>query len=381
MSSSQPEVTIILGTRPEIVKLAPVIRECETRNLPYTLFHTGQHYSEELDEVFFDQLELPTPDYNLQVGSKSHGQQTADMIAGIEEILLEESPDIVLVQGDTNSALAGAIAVSKLDIELGHVEAGLRSFDREMPEETNRVLADHVADYMFAPTEESAELLSEEGRPEDDIFITGNPIVDSVHQNTTLSHEKSSILSELDVAPEEFVLMTAHRAENVDDAARFKEILNGISEFAAEKGFEVLYPIHPRAEDRLESFDLTVPSEIQQIQSQDFLDFLRLEATAALVITDSGGVQEETCILGTPCVTVRDSTERPETLTVGSNILIGTDRSAIIEGATEMLNCESSWQNPFGDGNAAEHILDILQFGSLQNDKPFQPPREDTFTE
>lgn len=358
--NSPPKIALVLGTRPEIIKLAPVVRECERRNVPCLIVHTGQHYSEQLDGVFFDDLELPEPDHHLGVGSGSHGEQTGEMVAKIERRLLADRPDVVLVQGDTNSVLAGSIAASKLDVELGHVEAGLRSFDRDMPEETNRVLADHAADYLFAPTEESATRLEEEAIPEPRIFTTGNTIVDSVREHRRLSEEKSTILAELGLRAGQFVLMTAHRAENVDDEERFARILDGVDTLASRTGMEVVYPIHPRAEENVDAFDLCVPGSIETIPPLDFLDFLKLESNAALVVTDSGGVQEETCILGTPCVTVRDSTERPETLDVGSNELVGTDPEAIVAGGETMLERESTWENPFGDGRAAERILDVL---------------------
>lgn len=361
MTDQSPDIVFVLGTRPEIIKLAPVIRACDRHKVSYSLLHTGQHYSEDLNATFFEQLELPAPDYNLGVGSGSHGEQTGEMIAGIESILLNDSPDVVLVQGDTNSVLAGAIATSKLDIELGHVEAGLRSFDRDMPEETNRVLADHTADYLFAPTDDAAALLQKEGLPDDRIFVTGNTIVDSVQEHTQLAAQKSTVLSAFELEPGEFALMTAHRAENVDDADRFAGILDGIGRFASGSGLEVLYPIHPRAQERVEEFDLTVPESIRTVPPQDFLDFLQLEMNAAVVFTDSGGVQEETCILQTPCVTVRDSTERPETLDVGSNTLVGTVPDAIVAGAETMVDRDPTWENPFGDGRAAGRILDILE--------------------
>lgn len=360
MTDHSPELTFVLGTRPEIIKLAPVIRACDRQEIPYSLVHTGQHYSENLNRTFFEQLDLPAPDYNLGVGSGSHGEQTGAMLAGIESILLDDSPDVVLVQGDTNSVLAGAIATSKLEIELGHVEAGLRSFDRDMAEETNRVLADHTADYLFAPTADAATLLRQEGLPDDRIFVTGNTIVDAVQEHTQLAVRKSTVLSAFDLTAGQFALMTAHRAENVDDPERFAGILDGIGRFASESGLEVIYPIHPRARERVEELDLTVPAAIRTVPPQDFLDFVQLERNAALVFTDSGGVQEETCILQTPCVTVRDSTERPETLDVGSNTLVGTVPDAIVAGADTMLDSDPTWENPFGDGCAADRILDIL---------------------
>lgn len=357
---SSPVITLALGTRPEIIKLSPVIRECERTGIPYSILHTGQHYSEELDTVFFEQLELPPPDYNLDVGSQSHGQQTAAMIAGIEDIVLTDQPDVVLVQGDTNSVLAGAIATSKLDIELGHVEAGLRSFDRGMPEETNRVLTDHVADYLFAPTEESAQLLEQESIDEG-VTVTGNTIVDAVNRNRTLANEKSRILTERGLADSEYGLLTAHRAENVDDEERFAGLLTGVDKVARALDIEIIYPIHPRAENRLDEFGLDVSERIRLVEPLDYLDFLKLQSNAEIVLTDSGGIQEEACILGVPCVTLRDTTERPETLAVGANLLVGTDPTEILTGTLEMIESSSGdWENPFGDGHAAERILETI---------------------
>jgi UDP-N-acetylglucosamine 2-epimerase (non-hydrolysing) len=355
-----PEITFVLGTRPEIIKLAPLIRCCDRREIPYSILHTGQHYSDELDTVFFDQLDLPSPDYNLEVGSGRHGQQTAAMLTGIEEIVLEDDPSVVLVQGDTNSVLAGAIALSKLDIPVGHVEAGLRSFDRQMPEETNRVVADHVGDYLFAPTEHSQEYLRNEGIDDERIFVTGNTIVDAVHQHRDLAAEKSTILEDIEFQATEFGLLTAHRAENVDDSERFENLLEGVRCVAATHNLEIIYPIHPRAQDRLDKFDIAVPDEIRVVDPQDYLDFLQLEANAELILTDSGGVQEEACILGVPCVTLRDNTERPETLEVGANQLAGIKPDTIAASSDQTLRTQNVWTNPFGDGKAAEQILEIL---------------------
>lgn len=355
--SEPTEIVIVLGTRPEIIKLAPVIRECERRNIEYTVIHTGQHYSDSLDTVFFEQLELPTPEHNLTVGSDSHACQTAAMMTGIEEILLEEQPETVLVQGDTNSVLAGSIATSKLDIELGHVEAGLRSFDRSMPEETNRVLTDHVADYLFAPTDQSRQYLLDEGVPDDRIFVTGNTVVDALNQNRKLGKRKSDVLETLGLEAGEFGLMTAHRAENVDSEHRFRGMLEGVGRAANEYDFDVVYPIHPRAENNLKEFGIEVPERIQVIEPQDYLDFLTLESSAAVILTDSGGVQEEACVLGVPCVTLRENTERPETIDAGANRLVGSEPDAIVTGVQEAFKASRDWENPFGDGTAAERIL------------------------
>lgn len=360
---SDTHVLLVVGTRPEIIKLSPVIRAAQRRGLQFTLVHTGQHYSEELDAVFFSQFDLPEPDYNLDVGSDSHGSQTGQMLARIETVLLDEEPDAVLVQGDTNSVLAGAIATAKLDAELGHVEAGLRSFDREMPEEINRVLADHASDVLFAPTDGAADNLRAEGIADDRILVTGNTIVDAVQENRELAAEHSTVLADLELEPGGFVLATVHRAENVDVRDRFVDVLDGLARIAEQFDLPVVYPIHPRARERLDEFDLPVPDAVRLIDPLDFLDFLRLESTAQLVVTDSGGVQEESCILGTPCVTVRDSTERPETVGVEANVVAGTDPGDVVAAAERMLARNGDWSNPFGDGRAADRILDAVSDG------------------
>jgi UDP-N-acetylglucosamine 2-epimerase (non-hydrolysing) len=353
-------IGFVLGTRPEIIKLSPVVRAAERRGLEFDVVHTGQHYSERLDEVFFDDLNLPSPTYNLRVGSGSHGQQTGAMLGQIESILQSESYDVVLVQGDTNSVLAGALAASKLDVELGHVEAGLRSFDEEMPEEVNRKLADHVADYLFAPTEQAGETLLDENLSSDRVFVTGNTVTDAVEQNRRLAPDAADVLARYGVEATEFYLLTAHRAENVDESDRFADVLTGVGRFAADRGVPVFYPIHPRARTRLDEFELDVPEMVTLVEPLDYLDFLALEDEAALVFTDSGGVQEEACILETPCVTIRDNTERPETISVGANALAGTDPGRIADVATRMLSKPGTWENPLGDGTAARQILDVL---------------------
>lgn len=354
-------LSFVLGTRPEIIKLSPVIRACEERDIPFSLIHTGQHYSEKLDSVFFEQLQLPTPEYNLAIGSSSHGEQTGEMIAEIESVLDDEQPDVVLVQGDTNSVLAGTIAASKMDgIEVGHVEAGLRSFDREMPEEVNRRLSDHASEYLFAPTETSREQLLEEGLSDEWITVTGNTVVDAVQQNVEIAHVRSDVHSELGIDGN-FGLLTAHRAENVDNRDRFVTLLNSVSSAAVEHGLSVIYPIHPRAEKRISEFEINVPENIQLVEPQDFLDFLVLEDDATIVFTDSGGVQEESCILRTPCVTLRDNTERPETVEVGANRVVGVQSEAVSAGVNHMLSIPLEWENPFGDGTAAEQILEALE--------------------
>ena len=354
------EIVIILGTRPEIIKMSPAMRELENQDLDYFILHTGQHYSYNLDKIFFKELELPAAKYNLDVGSGSHAEETGKMLIGIEKVLKEEKPDIVLVEGDTNTVLAGALAASKLHIKVGHVEAGLRSYDRNMPEEINRVLADHVSDYLFAPTEKAKKNLLSEGINEDKIFVTGNTIVDAVNQNLEIAKRKVDILNKLNLSSKEYFLVTAHRQENVDNKKRLEGILEGLKLIHEEFNLPIIYPIHPRTTKRIKEFGLTTKG-VELIDPLGFLEFLQLEANAKLVLTDSGGVQEETCILKVPCVTLRDNTERPETLEVGSNILAGTNKERILKCSKEMIDKKRNWKNPFGDGKAGKKIIKIME--------------------
>jgi len=354
------KICITLGTRPEIIKMSPVIRECEKRGLDYFILHTGQHYSYKLDRAFFEQLELPEAKYNLDVGSGKHGEQTGKILSGVEPVLQKEWPDVVLVEGDTNTVLAGALAATKLHIKVGHVEAGLRSYDRQMPEEINRVLTDHCSDYLLAPTETARRILLDEGIPDTKIFVTGNTIVDAVYQNLEIASGRNNVLNDLHLEPRNYFLVTAHRQENVDVKERFKGIISGLELVADKFGVPVIYPIHPRARKMMNHFGLKA-NGIEFIEPLDYLSFRHLESKARLVLTDSGGVQEETCILKVPCVTLRDNTERSETLEVGSNILAGTNAETILNAVKEMIGRENNWKNPFGDRNAGKRIVEILQ--------------------
>jgi len=357
------KIAVILGTRPEIIKMSPVIRELEKKQENYFILHTGQHYSYNLDRVFFEQLKLPQAKHNLEVGSGSHAQQTAKILIGVEEVLQDDTPDVILVEGDTNSVFAGALAATKLHIKVGHVEAGLRSYDRNMPEEINRILTDHCSDYLFAPTEKAKTILLGEGISENKIFVTGNTIVDAVHQNLEIAKAQGNTLSSLNLAPAKYFLVTLHRQENVDDPRRFASILKGLDKVAAEFRIPTVYPVHPHSLRRMKEFGLK-PENITLIEPISFLDFLQLESNARLIFTDSGGVQEEACILGVPCVTLRDNTERPETLEVGSNILAGALPDKILSCAGLMLNKENKWSNPFGDGRAGQRIVKTITEGN-----------------
>ena len=354
------KIAIVVGTRPEIIKMSPVILYCEQQAIPYFILHSGQHYSYNLDKVFFEQLELPQPLYNLDVGSGSQAVQIGRILQGMEPILMKEKPSVVLVEGDTNTVLAGALAAAKLQIPVGHVEAGLRSYDRSMPEEINRVLTDHCSDYLFAPTEKSRQILRGEGIPDQKVFVTGNTIVDAVVRNRLLAEKKTTILQELGVRPKQYFLATVHRQENVEKKTRFSEILSGLFQVQKKYGLPVLYPMHPHARRKMEEFGLSGEG-ITLLDPVDYLSFLQLEKNAQIVLTDSGGVQEEACILGIPCVTLRENTERPETLEVGANVLAGTDPERIVSCVASMVKVNKQWDNPFGSGIAGKQIIEILR--------------------
>jgi UDP-N-acetylglucosamine 2-epimerase (non-hydrolysing) len=348
-------IAIILGTRPEIIKMSPVVRECRKRKLDHLVLHTGQHYSYDMDKVFFEELELPDPDFKLDVGSGLHGEQTSKMLTGIEKVLMKQRPDIVLVQGDTNTVLAGALAASKVGVRVGHVEAGLRCYDRSMPEEINRVLADHLSHLLFVPTNVARQHLAKEGITKG-VYKTGNTIVDAVRQNLDLAERKSNALHRLGLEDDDYLLATAHRQENVDDPKRLKGMIEGLQRVSDELKMTMVLPAHPRTRKRMEEFGLS-PDGILLTEPMGYLDFLMLEANSRLILTDSGGVQEEACILHVPCVTMRESTERPETISVKANLLAGTDPRAILEMARRQMRARTRWRNPFGDGKAAERIV------------------------
>ena len=352
-------IAVIVGTRPEIIKMAPVIRELADRKADYFILHTGQHYSYNLDRVFFEQLKLPSARYNLEVGSDTHARQMASILTGVEEVLRNENCRVVLVEGDTNSVLAGALAASKLHVGVGHVEAGLRSYDRTMPEEINRILTDHCSDYLFAPTQMAKSILLGEGIPEEKISVTGNTIVDAVYQNLEMARSADDTLRDMGLNPGEYFLSTLHRQENVDRADRLAAILKGLERVSEEFGMPVICPVHPHTTSRMKEFGLQ-PQKITFIDPVDYLRFLQLEGNARLLLTDSGGVQEEGCILGVPCVTLRDNTERPETIDVRANKLAGADPAKIVECVAIMMEREDSWKNPFGDGRAGERIVEAI---------------------
>jgi len=355
------KIAIILGTRPEIIKMAPIIKELDNRGIDYFVLHTGQHYDYKMDKKFFEDLELGEPKYNLGVGGDEYRKQVGMMIRGIMEVLTKEQPNIAIVQGDTNTVLAGAMAANKLNIKIAHHETGLRSHDLTMLEEINRIITDHISDYLFYPTKDAYKNITDEGIDDNKIFYSGNTVVDAVIQHLELAKRKANILSELNLKPNNYILVTAHRAENVDKEKVLENILEGLRLVAEYYKIPIIYPIHHRTLMNIKKFNLTVPENINSIDPLGYLDFLQLTANAKLIITDSGGLQEEACILKIPCVTIRDNTERPETIKAGINILAGTNPEKILQCAKDMLESKKEWTNPFGDGFAGKRIVDFLE--------------------
>ena len=366
------KIATILGTRPEIIKMAPIIDEISKRDIEQVVIHTGQHYDEEMSDNFFKDLEIPTPDYNIHVGSGTHGKQTGLMMKGIEEVLLVEKPDIVLVQGDTNAVLAGALVASKLHIAIGHVEAGLRSFDMTMPEELNRRVADVATTMYFIPTEQSAINLLAEGFSHKNLFITGNTVVDACFRHLEIAKKRGfedESLAGLDIDNLDNILtLTMHRAENVDVKERVVNIIDALKELS---DMNIIFPIHPRTKNTLENFglfeELNNLSHVHIIKPLGYLDFLLLTSKSTLILTDSGGLQEEAITLNVPALTLRYNTERPETVAAGGNILVGSDKDSILENARKILSDEEFADkmknaiNPYGQGDSAKLTVDAIE--------------------
>lgn len=365
------KIATVLGTRPEIIKMAPIIAEINKRGIDHVVLHTGQHYDKEMSDNFFTDLEIPTPDYNIHVGSGSHGKQTGLMMQRIEEILIEEKPDIVLVQGDTNAVLAGALVCGKLHIAVGHVEAGLRSFDMTMPEEINRRVADICSTMYFIPTEQSAINLLAEGFSRKNLFITGNTVVDACFRHLEIAKKRgfSEELASLDIENMENILtLTMHRAENVDVKSRVESIISALKELNETN---IIFPIHPRTKNTLDNFglfdELNDLNHVHIVKPIGYLDFLLLTSKSSLILTDSGGLQEEAITLDVPALTLRYNTERPETVDAGGNILVGSDRESILENAKKILNDNDfadkmrNAQNPYGQGDSAVKTVDTIE--------------------
>lgn len=348
------KVLSIIGARPQFIKAAPVSRALR-EVARETLLHTGQHYDREMSRIFFDELHIPEPDYNLGIGSGPHGWQTGQMLIHIEEVLQQERPDWVLVYGDTNSTLAGALAAVKLHIPVAHVEAGLRSFNRAMPEEHNRVLTDHAADLLFCPTPNAVELLAREGITTG-VHLTGDVMYDAYLYNAQLAEQRSTILSKLDVAPKTYALATVHRPSNTDDPDRLRGILDALGSLETP----VILPAHPRTRQAMEKMAYRPGGNLRIIDPVGYLDMLMLEHHATRIFTDSGGVQKEAYFAGVPCITLREDTEWTETLETGWNILVGAEPARILNAARD-FHPPAEQPSLYGDGQASERIAAILQ--------------------
>jgi UDP-N-acetylglucosamine 2-epimerase (non-hydrolysing) len=364
------KVMHVVGARPNFMKTAPIIREMELHpEFQQLLVHTGQHYDERMSQVFFRELGLPVPDVDLEVGSGSHAAQTAGVMLAIEPVLERHCPDWVIVVGDVNSTVAAALVAKKLDLRIAHVEAGLRSFDRTMPEEHNRVLTDHLADLLFTPSPDANANLEREGLPRERIHFVGNVMIDSLVRLLPLT-EKRAILADLGLIGQDrvsvpFVLVTLHRPSNVDDP----EILGGVVQAldSVAKRIPVVFPIHPRTRKRLVEFGIEASSgsRLRLVEPLGYLDFLALERQAAVVLTDSGGIQEETTYLGVTCLTMRPNTERPITITEGTNRLVPSQPDALAAAVEAALVPEPKERDPHvperWDGRTAERIVEVLR--------------------
>ena len=356
MPNSTLTITHIVGARPNFMKAAPVFQVLsQESSVRQTIIHTGQHYDAAMSDVFFHELGLPQPDINLQVGSGSHAQQTAEIMARLEPVVLKQHPDCVLVYGDVNSTVAAALVCSKLGIKVAHVEAGLRSYDRTMPEELNRVVTDQLSDLLFTPSEDGNRNLYKEGINAEKVYLVGNVMIDTLVRLLPLGMRAVPA-----GVPDRFALVTLHRPSNVDDLDWLAAMFQSLAALSGE--MEMLFPIHPRTRARIEAAGITVSSGIRLLDPLPYLAFLGLQQRAAFVITDSGGIQEETTFLQVPCLTVRENTERPITISLGTNQLVGRDVRALSRAAEEILsgNVKRGSIPPLWDGHAADRIASTL---------------------
>ncbi|MBZ4646312.1 MAG: UDP-N-acetylglucosamine 2-epimerase [Clostridia bacterium] len=345
----------VVGARPQFIKCAPISRELRQRH-EEILVHTGQHYDNNMSDIFFNELGIPVPNYNLGVGSSSHGEQTGKMLHGIEKILLKNKPDMMLVYGDTNSTLAGSLAAAKLQIPVAHIEAGLRSFDRSMPEELNRVLTDHASSLLFCPTATAVRNLKREGIVEG-VHNVGDVMMDALLYNIGIADEKSNIIERLHLTSREFLVVTVHRASNTDNIKKLSDIVSAL----CSTDTKVVFPVHPRTEKYLKTYGLweKLHQNVELIPPLGYIDMLKLMVNAKKIITDSGGVQKEAYMLGVPCITLRENTEWMETVEDGWNVLVGSDYTKIMYAIDYFTGSHTKGEF-FGKGNTASIINSIL---------------------
>jgi UDP-N-acetylglucosamine 2-epimerase (non-hydrolysing) len=349
------KIVSIVGARPQFIK-EYIISKMVRKICDYVVIHTGQHYDFEMSQIFFDQLGLLEPDYNLGIGSATHGEQTGKMLIKIESLLIKEKPDVVLVYGDTNSTLAGALSAVKLNIPVGHVEAGLRSFDKTMPEEVNRILTDHCSSLLFAPTKTAKENLIKEGIKKG-VYVTGDVMYDALVHNLKIA-EKSKILKQLRIKPNQYYLTTIHRQSNTDDIKNLSNIIEALSEINEK----VIFPVHPRTKKLIKKYNLNkkMKKNIKNTKPFGYFDFIWLEKNAKKILTDSGGVQKEAYILKIPCITLRENTEWVETVKDKWNILVGSDKDKILDAVYNFQPKQKQHQY-FGEGRACQNIVKILK--------------------
>ena len=354
-------IVTIVGTRPEIIKMAPVVKALDRLEHEHVLVHSGQHYDLVMDRIFFRDMQLREPDHRFELKEQPPYLQVATTMRDVAEVA--GNSDLVIVHGDTNTTLAGALLANKLGRPLAHVEAGIRSFDKTMPEEMNRIVADQLSRILFAPTELSKANLARENVTRG-VHVVGNSVIDALKQNVAVAEERSDVLERLELTPRRYLLLTFHRAENVDDKARLAAALDAFASVGSETGLPIIFPIHPRTVKALRAHSLERrASDIQslrRIEPTGYLDLLVLEKNAALVLTDSGGLQEECCFFRVPCVTLRENTERPETLDIGANVLAGTDPPRVTKAARFQLDAKKDWPNPYGDGTTGTRIATIV---------------------
>jgi len=358
------KILSVVGARPNFMKIAPISDELKRMGISHILVHTGQHYDYRMSKLFFEDLSLPKPDIDLGVGSGTHAQQTAEIMERFEPVLIEERPVVVIVVGDVNSTMATAITSVKLGIPVAHVEAGLRSFDRTMPEEINRIITDSISSFHFTTEESANKNLGKEGIPEESIFSVGNTMIDTLLRHIDRA-STSDIMERLGVMPGEYGIVTLHRPSNVDNRVNLQNILEALSEVARD--VTLIFSVHPRTREKIDEFSLqhlinNNQSSLIIIEPLGYLDFLKLMKEARFVFTDSGGIQEETTVLGIPCLTLRYNTERPVTITSGTNVLVGADKEKIINEARKRLNSLPTQYSipPLWDGHAAERIVEII---------------------
>ncbi|WP_308780257.1 non-hydrolyzing UDP-N-acetylglucosamine 2-epimerase [uncultured Clostridium sp.] len=348
------KILTVIGARPQFIKAAAVSNKLR-KNHEEVLVHTGQHYDNNMSDIFFDELGIPKPNYNLNIGSGNHGYQTGKMLMELESLYLNEKPDLVLVYGDTNSTLAGALAASKLLIPVAHIEAGLRSFNMKMPEEQNRVLTDHISKYLFAPTDTAIKNLKNENITEN-VFNTGDVMFDAIKLFKEKALETSTVLIDNNISPNEYILSTIHRAENTNDINRLKNIINALNE--CEKN--IVLPLHPRTHKFIKDYGLTINDNIKIIAPVGYLDMINLENNSQKIVTDSGGVQKEAYFLQKPCITMRDETEWIETVENGWNTIVGSNKEKILDAIIN-FNPKGEQKMVFGHGNAADIISEKLK--------------------